>query len=51
MEYIAKFKDIKIYSTKIKTEFGQMWIFCIIPGKLFLNQFYNLKGECTDEKP
>lgn len=44
-EYVAKFKDIKAYTTKIKTEFGQMRIFCIVPGNTFLNQFQNLQGE------
>ena len=38
-DYVAKFKVIKVYTTKIKTEFGKMRIFCIIPGNISLNEF------------
>lgn len=38
-EYVAKFNGIKAYTTKIKTEFGKMQIFCIVPGNKFINNF------------
>ena len=38
-EYAAKFNGIKAYTTKIKTQFGQMQIFCIVPGNKFINNF------------
>lgn len=41
-EYVAKFNGIKAYTTKIKTKFGQMQIFCIVPGNKFLNNFLRL---------
>lgn len=41
-EYVAKFNGIKAYTTKIKTEFGQMQIFCIFPGNKFLNNFLKI---------
>jgi CheY-specific phosphatase CheX len=50
-KYVANFKYIKLYTTKIKTELGEMSIFCILPGTLFLNQVCGIKGACTDEKP
>jgi CheY-specific phosphatase CheX len=50
-EYVCKFKDIKVYTTNIKTELGEMSIFCILPGTLFLDQVCGIKGACTDEKP
>ena len=42
-EYAYKFKNTKACITKIKTEFGQMHILCIVPGNKLLKQFGDLK--------
>lgn len=41
-EYVVKFNGIKAYTTKIKTKFGQMQIFCIVPGNISLNNFLKI---------